>query len=78
MREFEIQIKSVKDVLTFFNLATARSFDVKVGNEYDQVNGKSFMEMFCLNFSRPLKATMNCSEEEYQQFLLDAASLLAS
>ena len=31
MREFEIQIKSVSDVLTFVNLATARSFDVQVG-----------------------------------------------
>ena len=77
MREFEIQIKSVSDVLTFVNLATARSFDVQVGNEYHPVNGKSFMEMFCLNFSRPLKARMVCTEEEYQQFILDAASLLA-
>lgn len=78
MKEFEIRIKSVRDVLTFVNLATARPFDVLVGNEYHQVNGKSFMEMFCLNFSRPLKATMICSEEEYQKFLLDAASLLAT
>ena len=71
MREIEIRIKSVRDVLTFVNLATSRSFDVKVGNEYHQVNGKSFMEMFCLNFSRPLKASVMCTEEEYQQFLLD-------
>ena len=77
MREFEICIRSVRDVLTFVNLATARPFDVMVGNEFHQVNGKSFMEMVCLNYSRPLKATMTCSEEEYQQFLLDAASLLA-
>ena len=78
MREFEIRIKSVWDVLTFVNLATSRSFDVRVGNAFHQVNGKSFMEMFCLNFSQPLKATMTCTEEEYQQFLLDAASLLVT
>ena len=77
MWEIEIQIQSVRDVLNFVNIATARSFDIRVGNERHQVNGKSFMEMFCLNFKRPLKATMTCSEEEYQQFLLDAASLLA-
>ena len=76
MREFEIRIRSVRDVLTFVNLATSRSFDVVVGNEFHRVNGKSFMEMFCLNFSRPLKATMDCSEEEYQQFLRDADALL--
>ena len=76
MKEFEIRIKSVRDVLTFVNLATARSFDVQVGNEYHQVNGKSFMEMFCLNFSRPLKATMECSEEEFLRFCQDAQALL--
>ena len=76
MREFEIRIRSVRDVLTFVNLATSRSFDVVVGNEFHRVNGKSFMEMFCLNFRRPLKASMICTEEEYQQFLLDAESLL--
>ena len=77
MREIEIQIKSVSDVLTFVNIATSRSFDIRVGNEKHRVNGKSFLEMFCLNFKRPLKAFMNCTEEEYQQFLMDAASLLA-
>ena len=77
MKEFEIRIKSVRDVLSFVNLATSRPFDVLVGNEYHQVNGKSFMEMFCLNFSRPLKATMECSDEEFQQFMVDAKSLLA-
>ena len=77
MREFEIRIKSVCDVLTFVNLATSRPFDVMVGNERHQVNGKSFMEMFCLNFSQPLKATMECSEEEFLLFRQDAQSILA-
>ena len=76
MKEFEIRIKSVQDVLSFVDLATSRPFPVLVGNERHKVNGKSFMEMFCLNFSRPLKATMDCSEEEYQQFLRDADALL--
>ena len=76
MREFEIQIKSVHDVLTFVNLATARSFDIRVGNENHQVNGKSFMEMFCLNLREPLKATFQCSEEEYQKFCTDVNRFL--
>ena len=76
MKEFEIRITSLQDVVTFVNLATQRPFDVLVGNDFHKVNGKSFMEMFCLNFSRPLKASMICTEEEYQQFLLDAESLL--
>ena len=77
MREFEIRIRSVQDILFFVDLATSRSFPVLVGNEHHQVNGKSFMEMFCLNFSRPLRASMECSQEEFDQFLRDADRLLA-
>ena len=76
MRELQIQLRSVQDVLAFVALATSRTFSIRVGSAAHQVNGKSFMEMFCLNFSRPLKAMMVCTEEEYRQFLLDAASLL--
>ena len=76
MREFEIRIRSVQDVLSFVDLATSRPFQVLVGNETHRVNGKSFMEMFCLNFSRPLTATMDCTEEEFQQFRRDAGALL--
>ena len=77
MKEFEIRIKSVQDVLSFVDLATSRPFPVLVGNERHKVNGKSFMEMFCLNFSRPLRASMECSQEEFNQFLRDADRLLA-
>ena len=77
MKEFEIRIRSVQDVLSFVDIATSRPFPVLVGNEFHQVNGKSFMEMFCLNFSRPLRASMECSQEEYDQFLRDADRLLA-
>ena len=77
MRQFEIHVGSVKDVLDFVSISTKRSFPITVGNEKHRVNGKSFMEMFCLNFSRPLRAYMECSEEEFNQFLRDADRLLA-
>ena len=77
MKEFEIRIKSVRDVLSFVNLATKRPFPVKVSNERHTVNGKSFMEMVCMNFSRPLKAVMDCSEEEFEQFRQEVQTLLA-
>ena len=76
MREFEIQIKSVRDVLTFVNLATSRPFDVTVGNEYHQVNGKSFMEMFCLDFSHPLRVICNCTDEDFDAICRDADRFL--
>ena len=78
MREFEIRLRSVQDVQDFVDLATTKPFTVLVCDDYHRVNGKSFMEMFCLNFSRPLKATMECSEEEYEQFRKDAAALLVN
>jgi len=72
MRQFEIQVKSVKDVLAFVSLATKRSFSITVGSEHHQVNGKSFMEMFSLNFRQPLTVTAQCSEEEFELLLNDA------
>ena len=72
MRQFEIRVGSVKDVLAFVSLATKRSFPITVGTERHQVNGKSFMEMFSLNFRMPLTVTANCSEEEFAALLEDA------
>ena len=76
MREFEIRIRSVQDVLSFVDLATSRPFPVLVGNDRHRVNGKSFMEMFCLNLREPLVASFQCSDEEYQKFCLDANRFL--
>ena len=72
MREFDIRMTSVQDVLDFVSLATSRAFPVKVGNTHHQVNGKSFMEMVCLNYHFPLTAILECSEEEFLQFRQEA------
>ena len=77
MREFTIQIHSVQDVQAFVALATSRPFPVWVGNAQHQVNGKSFMELCCLDFSQPLSATVECSEEEFHWFIQDAQRFLA-
>ena len=76
MRELHIQLRSVQDVLAFVALATSRTFSIRVGNTVHQVNGKSFMEMFCLNLREPLVASFQCSDEEYQKFCLDANRFL--
>ena len=77
MKEFEIQITSIQDVLTFVNLATQRPFDVLVGNDFHKVNGKSFMEMFCLNYSHPLFAVVDCDEEQLHQLQQEMHQFLA-
>ena len=76
MREFEIRLRSVQDVQAFVAIATKRPYTVQVGNHSHRVNGKSFMEMFSLNFSEPLIAAVDCSEEEWESFRQEAARFL--
>lgn len=68
MQEFEIRLRSVQDVQDFVSLATTHSFPVLVSDDHHRVNGKSFMEMFCLNFSQRLIAALDCSSVEFEQF----------
>ena len=74
MREFEIRLRSVQEVQDFVDLATTKPFTVLVCDDYHRVNGKSFMEMFCLNLKQPVTVHLDCSEEEFRQFQLDAKS----
>ena len=76
MREFAICLQSVQDVQEFVGLATNMAFPVQVGDGRHRVNGKSFMEMFCLDFARPLTVSAQCSEEEWEIFLRRAERFL--
>ena len=78
MKEITIQIHSVQEVLDFVSLATARAFRITVSDGQHQVNGKSFMEMFCLNALKPLKVSFDCSDDEFQQFCRDAQRFLVN
>ena len=69
MREFLINIRSFQDVQDFVAVATVQPFRIVVGNNSHLVNAKSFMGMFSLDYSEPLKIRMNCSEEAFQGFL---------
>jgi len=67
MQEFEIRLRSVQDVQDFVAIATELPFPIFVGNSRHKVDAKCFMEMFCLDFTRPLIATAQCTEEEKLQ-----------
>ena len=71
--EFQVRLTCVQDVLDFVTLATARPFPISVGDRRHRVNGKSFMEMFCLDFSAPITARLDCTREEFEAFRKDAA-----
>ena len=68
MRQFDIQVSTFRQVQDFVSLAMVQPFEVLVGNETQQVNGKSFMGMFTLDYHRPLQVSVCCSEEEFGRF----------
>lgn len=71
--EFQVRLTCVQDVLDFVTLATARRFPISMGDRRHWVNGKSFMEMFCLDYSAPITARLDCTWEEFEAFRADAA-----
>ena len=72
MQEFHIRLRSVRDVQDFVSIATSRPFPVIIRDDHNKINGKSFMEMFCLNFSAPLRVLADCTEDEAKQLRADA------
>ena len=76
MREFQVRLKSVQDVQEFVSLSTARGFPLNIRAANNKVNGKSFMEMFCLNLCGPLRVDADCSEEELAAFCGDVEKFL--
>ena len=76
MREFQVRLQSVQDVQEFVSLSTARSFPVIIRDACGKVNGKSFMEMFCLDFNQPLRVVAQCSEEELDALRRDVDRFL--
>lgn len=77
MRQFNICVRSFRQVQDFVALAMVQPFEVLVGNEKQQVNGKSFIGMFSLDYRRPLQVSVKCSDEEFGRFCKDAAQFLA-
>ena len=77
MWEFNITIHSFQQVQDFVTLAAAQPFDISVGNEYQEINGKDLMGMFSLDYSRPLRVKMRCSEDAFLQFQQKTEGILA-
>lgn len=77
MRQFNIHLCSFRQVQEFVALAMVQPFEVMVGNERQQVNGKSFIGMFSLDYRRPLCVSVKCSDEEFGQFQKAAVQLSA-
>ena len=68
MQEFHIALHSFQEVQEFISLATVQPFSIVVGNEAQQVNGKSFIGMVSLDYSRPLLVQGDCDGQAWQSF----------
>jgi len=66
--DFMITLGSVRDVEEFVNIATAQPFPVYLDDGGRRINGKSFMEMFCLTLTAPLRVTADCTAAEFEAF----------
>ena len=67
-KEFMIHLGSVRDVEEFVRISTAQPFPIYLDDGAHRVNGKSFMEMFCLVLTRTLRVTLECSDEQFRCF----------
>ena len=77
MLEFAIRLGSVQDVQDFVAVTTTRPFTITVRDEHNKINADSFMELFCLNFSQPLRVVADCTEAELESLMRDAERFLA-
>lgn len=68
MQEFYIALRSFQEVQEFISLATVQPFPVLVGNDVQQVNGKSFIGMVSLDYSRPLRVQADGDSQAIQSF----------
>lgn len=71
MLEFAIRLGSVQDVQDFVSVTTTRPFVITVRDEHNKINADSFMELFCLNFSHPLRIVCDCSEADLEALKQD-------
>lgn len=77
MREFKVQLHSVQDVEEFVGIITTQPFRVRLGREPYQVDGREFMEMFCLDLNHPVSVAAECTQEEFERFRQECWAFLA-
>ena len=77
VRQFMVRFGSFRDIQDFVALASGQSVKLCVGGDQFQVNATSFMGMFALSCRKPLKVTVDCTEEELEALLVTFERFLA-
>ena len=72
---FHIFLTTYEQIKTFVSLAACQPFEIRVGNDRQTINGKDFMGMCSLDFSRPLKVQLDCTADEGKEFFRKAEAI---
>jgi len=67
--DFHISLNSFQQIQSFVTLASRQPFDVHVGNDRQHINGKDFMGMASLDYTRPVKVYADCSDDAFAEFM---------
>ena len=78
MLEFAIRLGSVQDVQDFVAIATTYPFSITVRDEHNKIKAESFMELFCLNFTHPLRVVCECCQEELDALMQELARFVVT
>ncbi len=65
---FLISLNTFEQIKTFVALVAQQPFEVHVGNDRQNINGRHLMSMFTLDYSRPVKVHADCTEAEFAAF----------
>jgi hypothetical protein len=76
--EFAIRLGSVQDVQDFVAIATTRPFSITVRDEHNKISADSFMELFCLNFTRPLRVVCDCNAADLNALQQDLSRFVVN
>ena len=77
MFEFHIVLSSLQQVQDFVSLAMVQPFDIQVGNDRQNINGKDLMGMFSLDYSHPVRVRVTATKEQCSMFRNCVAGYLA-
>ena len=72
--DFHISFTSTRQLHGFVALAARQPFDVLVGKDRN-INGKDFLGMATLDFSRPIHVHADCSADAFAAFQASALAL---
>ena len=72
---FHLSITSFDQIKHFVSVAARQPFDIRVGNERQNINGKDFMGMVSLDYTRPVAVQADCSADEFAAFRKDVLAV---